>query len=160
MKKVFNSVLFVVLLCSAAYADTFTNVNVTNGLTVGGGANVGNNLTAYNLISNNNITAVNNITASNNVTATNTLTANIANVGNGSPTSKLFVNGPITGSKTLYTTSWISSGASLSAATYLSVQGVSYLGSYAGGYALTVSTDGSVVMKKAQGDISMGIYGN
>lgn len=37
--------------------------------------------------------------------------------------------------------------------------GGAFLGSYTGGFALTVnSTDGSVVLKKAQGDISMGIY--
>lgn len=44
---------------------------------------------------------------------------------------------------------------------YLSITGASYLGSYSGSYALTVSnTDGSVVMKKAQGDIAMGQFGN
>lgn len=44
---------------------------------------------------------------------------------------------------------------------YVQVNGPSYFGSYGGDFALRVSnTDGSVVMKKAQGDILMGQFGN
>lgn len=115
----------------------------------------------------------NSVTASGNVNATGWIKSSTYIWASG-PVNTTFVksDGYLKAGSYVDANSYINAGTSIAAGTtssaavglissgYLQANGVSYLGSYLGGWALTVSNNGSIVMKKPQGDVAMGQFGN